>query len=144
MKPTRALSIVRKLVPDVTVVKDATRGLSIEVAKRDQRAQGRRKHKDCALAVACRRTMKLDAVIVSMSRVYLIKNTVATRYEFPPSVAREIVSFDRGGGFGVGTYALNKISHGHKQRRRGGDGGKHTGTRAPARHLTAGVRVALA
>src|SRR6267143_179111 len=100
------LSIVNKFFPKVTKVRDATSNIEIEVTKTDQNIAKKMKHDECAMAVACKRKMHLDGVIMAISTAYLIKDNVATRYKVPISVGREITSFDRGAPFAVGTYKL--------------------------------------
>lgn len=105
--PTHALAVVRKFYPNVNSVVDATESLNIEVTKRDNQTAAVKKHQTCALAVACKRKKKVDGVIISIATAYLIKGDKATRYKVPPSVSREIVSFDRKAGFEMGFYKLN-------------------------------------
>jgi hypothetical protein len=102
-----ALAIVRKHFPKIVEVVDATEPIVIEVTKRDETASKRRDHEVCALAVACKRSEKLDGVIVSVGRAYLVKGTRATRYTMSQHAQREIIAFDRGGGFSAGAYTLN-------------------------------------
>src|SRR5262249_8329569 len=103
--------IVHKFFPNVKRVKDASRPIEIQVTKADSSSKGRKNHKTCAMAAACKRAFHLDGAIVSKRMAYLIRGPVATRYEIPESVAREVVSFDRGGGFAPGTYRLGTPKH---------------------------------
>ena len=148
--PRSALMIVQQYFPDVKKVSDADEAIEIEVTKADNKSAKVRNHNACALAVSCKRSLHLDGVIVSINTAYLIKGTKATRYKLPESVSREIVSFDRDGGFDEGTYKLNpcgKSDHlGERSERptyavstQGKGGGK------PRRfmHRTNGVRAAL-
>ena len=107
----KALSIVQRFYPDVKRVKDASSSLRIEVTTKDTQSPGVKQHKDCALAVACKKMNEVDGAIVSISTAYLIKGDVAIRYRIPVSVAREIVSFDRRGGFEPGEYYLDPKFH---------------------------------
>jgi hypothetical protein len=97
---------VKKFFPNVVVVQDAKKPLHIEVTRRDSNSAAVRNHKGCAMAVAAKRCLNLDGVVISRQRAYLIKGNIATRYSFPESVRKEIVSFDRGGGFDEGVYRL--------------------------------------
>ncbi len=106
-----ALTIVQQFYPDVRHVKDAIRPLRIEVTKEDAESRAVRKHKDCALAVACKKMEMVDGAIISVAAAYLVKGDTAIRYKVPQSVAREIVSFDRSGGFEQGEYWLDKPAH---------------------------------
>jgi len=101
----RALSIVRKYHPDVTTIKDAKRHIDIEVTKEDALGANNKSPSTCALAKALCRTF--DGAIVSVSRAYLIKGKVATRYMVPDSISRELVSFDRHSDFAPGEYTLH-------------------------------------
>ena len=103
-----ALEIVRKFHPEVTTVRDANKDIMISVTSKDVNSSEVKKHKNCALAVACKR--QFDGAIVSLKTTYLIRGTVATRYLTTESASREIVSFDRKGGFSVGDYKLKKPS----------------------------------
>jgi hypothetical protein len=101
-----ALAIVRKYFTKVEEVREATEPIEIEVTAQDSNSAAVRNHESCAMAVACKRTTKADGVIVSMQVAYIIKGKVATRYQLPESVSREIVSFDREAGFAPGHYRL--------------------------------------
>lgn len=102
-----ALAKVRKYFPKVESVEDATQQVHIEVTPRDVSTSKRKAHSECAMAVACKRSLNLDGVIIATSIAYLIKGTEATRYQVPEHLAREVVSFDRGAGFESGEYDLN-------------------------------------
>lgn len=101
-----ALKKVRKYFPNVKSVEDATKPIHVEVTPRDVSTSKRKAHAECAMAVACKRSMNLDGVIIATSRAYLIKGDEATRYNVPETVAREVVSFDRGASFEPGEYDL--------------------------------------
>lgn len=142
-----ALQVVRKFFPQVKTVVDAERNARIEVTGADDKAAKRKSHKTCAMAVACKRKFHLDGVIMSIKTAYLVKGTQARRFTLPPSVAREVVSFDRGGGFEPGDYELSKVSpsvrldrtvkgKGHGPGNRGAGSRKHI-------HRTKGIRVSL-
>ena len=127
---SRALSTVRKYFPNVTRVNDAKAGISVEVTRADERASQRKSHETCAMAVACKRTMKLDGVIISIKTAYMIRGTTATRFKVPERVSREVVSFDRGAGFEPGNYRLEKPimplgSVGNKGTNTPGQSGRH-------------------
>jgi hypothetical protein len=144
-KVPKALYNVRKFFPKVTRVTDAAKGLEIEVTKQDDKVSRRNDHAGCAMAVACKRELKLDGVIISRSVAYLVKGSEATRYDVPERVSREIVSFDRGGGFDPGTYRLKtpaiKIGSSHGS---GGAQKKSNGSLAGRfHHLTNNVRTTL-
>jgi hypothetical protein len=138
-----ALAKVRKFFPNVESVEDATESLKIEVTARDVSTSKRRAHSECAMAVACKRSQNLDGVIIATSTAYLIKGKDATRYNVPESVAREVVSFDRGASFEAGTYHLDvpRTKLGEWK----GKGGQHQtrGTGPKFHHLTANVRAVL-
>lgn len=104
-----ALRVVQKFFPHVTVIQDAVECVEIEVTKRDDKTATKKDHKTCAMAVACKRKLGLDGVLISVNTAYLVKGNIARRYKLPESVAREVVSFDRGGGFAPGQYKLSRV-----------------------------------
>ena len=136
---------LNKHFPGLRHVKDAKGRLVVTVAARDKAAAKKLRHKECALALACRRQFHLDGVLIARSRAYLVKGDTATRYELPMAIQKEIVSFDRGGGFDPGQYALLKPA-----RLLGPGGGGRTRksrsrTAKPRRrHLVGKVRVSIA
>lgn len=103
-----SLGIVKKFFPNVNTVIDGKKSIQVEVTKKDSSSSTVKNHKGCAMAVACKRTFKVDGVIISRNRAYLIKESTAVRYALPASVSREVVSFDRGAGFAEGVYALSR------------------------------------
>lgn len=138
-----AIVMVKKYFPNVVTVRDATRNVAIAVTERDERESQKKAHTSCAMAVACKRVLGLDGVIVSVTKAFLIKGAVAIRYDLPPSVSREVVSFDRGAGFLPGEYALSKPAH-----RLGRKRGTKTDSKAGVRkreyvHMTEGIRTVL-
>lgn len=141
-----AINVIRKFFPKVTTVVDATRSTAIEVTAKDASSRAVKNHTACAMAVACKRKFHLDGVIISRSVAYLVKGKTARRFLVPSSVGRELVSFDRGGGFAPGMYALAPIT---KSMRLGHSRGGPVNTRDRSnhikrfRHLTAKVRASL-
>jgi hypothetical protein len=141
-----ALAIVRHFYPEVTSVKDAKRSIHIEVLPKDTNVATVKNHKECAMAVACKRKLKVDGVIISVSTAYLVKGKNATRFKLGQSVSREITSFDRKAGFAPGEYQLNapakssRIGHGKLTPNR--DHGVR-GAHRKFRHITADVRTNL-
>ncbi len=95
MAGPRALSIVKKYFPKVNRVIDADDRIIVEVTDADSKSKAVRDHNACAMAVACKRKMHADGVIIAVSTAYIVKGKKAIRYKVPESVAREIVSFDR-------------------------------------------------
>jgi hypothetical protein len=140
-----ALEVVRKFFPNVKSVKDATKNARIEVTKADETNSKKKAHKGCAMAVACKRKFHLDGVIISANRAYLVKGTQARRFQLPPSVSREVVSFDRGGGFEPGDYELAKITPTAKLGSNRNKGGGQQGSDKPRKfaHKTGGIRISL-
>lgn len=98
------------------------------------------------MAVACKRKMHADGVIVSMETAYVIKGNKAVRYRVPPSVQREIVSFDREAGFAAGEYMLATTLPCNRLGESEPDRGPHLRTNGKApkfRHMTTGIRTVL-
>jgi hypothetical protein len=141
----RSLQIVKKFFPKVSEVVDATKDVTIEVTKRDQSIAHAREHSSCAMAVACKRALALDGVIISISAAYLVKGEQATRYAVPEQVRREIVAFDRGASFAPGDYRLITPNHPVGKARSPGDNGTHSGNgkATPPKHFTEGIRAVL-
>ncbi len=144
---SHALRIVNKFFPSVTKVTDATEKTMIEVTARDAASKAVKDHGACVMAVACKRKFHLSGVIISRSVAYLIKYNEATRYYLPSSVAKEIVSFDRGAGFEVGTYELSSIPKLNRLGARAGrelDPDRERKDKSKRfRHLTTNVRAVL-
>jgi hypothetical protein len=143
-----ALSSVQKLFPNVTHVVDAKNNRTIEVTKKDTTSATVRSHKACAMAVACKRKLRLDGVMMAVSTAYLISGNTATRYRVPPSVAREITAFDRNAEFEPGEYQLTAIGENERLGKRRGKlpekGGPKSGNLIKRfRHKTGGIRASL-
>lgn len=145
-----ALRNVQKFFPKVTKVVDATRDVEVEVTPSDVSASKKREHAVCAMAVACKRKTHATGVIISRAVAYVIKGRRAERYLVPASVAREIVSFDRGAGFEPGEYKLTKpgrslelgrVHGGHVRENEGQS--SVTSLQKAARHFTANIRTSL-
>lgn len=119
-----ALTVVQKFFPHVTKVVDGTGDKIVEVTSKDAGAAKVKSHDHCAMALACKRSLHLDGAIIALSTAYLVKGKTAKRYRVPPGLRQEIVSFDRGAGFGTGQYRLSEIPHyeklGARQKRKGG------------------------
>lgn len=142
-KGRTTLGIVQKMFPGVTEVVDAVRPRIIEVEQADLRRAEVQNHKSCAMAVACKRKLNLDGVIMARSTAYLIRGRKATRYSVPESITREIISFDRGAAFAPGQYRL--IPPLRKMGEQAGPRSPHTETGSAPRyhHTTSGVRALL-
>lgn len=149
MKPkkigSQALKIVQGFFPQVTSVQDAANGLKAEVTVKDDKNSRLKNHAECAFAVACKRKMHADGVIISVKTAYIIKGKKAIRYRVPESTAREVVSFDRNGGFAPGVYALKAPNRGERLgETNSGDTHNQSNRRKPKfRHQTTGIRTSL-
>lgn len=151
-----ALRNVQKYFPEVTQVEDADKSVILDVTKGDVAKAERRAHKTCAMAVACKRALEADGVIISVKTAYVIKGKKAQRYRLPESVSREIVSYDRDSQFAPGEYHLSKpepstrLGAVRKGRPKGkwgnGNGGSTGGSLLPKHvrvHRTTGIRTVL-
>ena len=137
-----SLNIVQKFFPEVTSVSDSKKTIQVEVIEADSKNAKVKNHQACAMAVACKRAMQADGVIVAMTKAYIIFGKKAIRYALPESVSREVVSFDREAGFAPGIYQMRPPKPTDKLGAvRGGN--HHTGTGKPAKfhHYTIGIRV---
>ena len=78
---------------------------------------------------------------------YLVKGDQATRFKLPESISREIVSFDRGAGFQVGEYHLEKppksMKLGHREPRVEPEDRNRGNGEPKRRHVTNNVRSVL-
>ena len=140
-----ALLTVKAFFPGVEKVVDAKRAAMIEVSAKDATAKGVKNHEACAMAVACKRKFNLDGVIISRSVAYLVKGKQARRFKLPPGTAKEVVSFDRGGGFAPGTYQLSAVGEWAQLGKRQGSNRRTPGNGHPKkfRHITTGIRSVL-
>jgi len=122
---------------------DAEDDLEIEVLKSDVSKSRKNDPANCAAAVASKRILKTD-VEVHLSRTYVKSpdEYAWIRFVTPPSIGREITSFDRSSIFEPGNYTLKAPSAsarlGHRPQRKGIDTG--TGRKRVKYHLTANVR----
>lgn len=104
-------------------VLDAKRPLDLHITSRDCNGGDPKRPETCAAAKAIRREHQVIDCKVHLSRVYVRQNKGNwTRYQTPPALQREIVTFDRGGVFEPGTYTLIPIVPSERARRgkRGG------------------------
>ena len=145
---SHSLTVVQHFFPKVEEVVDAAKPIYVAVTKKDCDHADVRSHKTCALAVACRRSLKADGVIIGLTTSYIIKGKTATRYKLNNSIGREITSFDRKAGFAIGLYSLVPISPANRlgtkraydpiRKAKNGNG------RTPKfKHFTTGVRTQL-
>lgn len=145
-----ALTNVQRFFPKTRFVRDADKNVIIEVTKADVSASARRAHEGCAMAVACKRKLKVDGVIISRSIAYVVKGKKALRYFVPASVAREVVAFDRGASFEPGSYVLrrpdksSRLGHMKGGHNRDNEGRKKHNPEDGPRHVTQNVRTSLA
>jgi hypothetical protein len=140
---SRALAIVQKYFPNVQSVEEADKPIHIEVTKQDSNSAAVRNHEGCAMAVACKRKMKADGVIVSIGTAYIVKGKKAIRYRVPTAVQREIVSFDREAGFAPGDYVLAVFPESQKLGQPKPRGPHKVQGRKIKYHYTTGIRTDL-
>ena len=139
-----SLNIVRKYFPGVGSVRDGDKNIEIEVTEKDNRESTPLSHSVCAFAVACKRSLHADGVLIGMKTAYVIYGKKAVRYRLNESTSREIVSFDRNAGFYSGRYQL--IAPGESVQLGkiyGGQKGGKSDRKVQIRHITANVRTML-
>ena len=83
-----SIHTIQKYFPEVKEVIDATDSIHVEVTRRDEATSKRRKHGECAMAIAAKRCFHADGVIVSVSKAFVIKGDKATRYDLPEAISR--------------------------------------------------------
>jgi hypothetical protein len=137
-----SLAIVRKHFPQVEIVIDGTRPVTIKVNGRDTTSKAIKNPLICAFALSCQRAFRADGVIIGLTSSYIIKGRHALRYKNPESVSREIVSFDRNAGFEEGVYQLSTVEPSRRFGVAVHRGGNLTGKMGKRfRHVTKNVRV---
>jgi len=90
-------------------VVDAKKPVVIHVTKTDVTKGQKAEPEACAMAQACMRELKVARVRINIGRTYILFGKVWHRYKTPASIAREIVSFDRGATFEPGTYRIAPV-----------------------------------
>lgn len=90
-------------------VKDGKKSISIMVTPQDIKRAHVKDPTMCVAALACRRELGCTEARVHIGRTYLRFNGHWDRYITSPNLRTEIVSFDRGGKFTPGEYALLKM-----------------------------------
>lgn len=122
---------------------DATKDLHIEVIKPDVAHARKNDPNKCAAALSIQRIMKAEAE-VHISRTYIKdeKSKVWIRFVTPASISREIISFDRAGGFEPGKYILKAPNNSMKLGRIHSHGSNHdkTGKGRRPHHTTVNIR----
>ena len=105
-------------------VKDAKEDLLLTVTPGDVREASPLDPSNCAIAKACRRQEKLEALI-HITKVYLRNGGKDwIRYIIPHALRGEIIAHDRGGAFMPGNYILRapfnteKIGHRRSSKRK--------------------------
>lgn len=138
-----ALQIVQKFYPEVKTVVDGNSSIIVEVTKRDCESKAVKSHKDCALALACKRHFDIQGVIIAVRVAYLVEKDRAIRYGLGEAIAREITAFDRHGSFAPGEYKLLQPSHKIGDPKSSGSRTKSINkgkTKIVHRHLTSDIR----
>jgi hypothetical protein len=104
-----ALHRINKHFPNVDTVLDQTKHVKIHVTEQDCTGAHKESFSDCALARAAKRELHADGALIGLTYSYIIRGRNALRFKTPPSVQREILSFDRHHDFDIGTYSLSPI-----------------------------------
>ena len=100
-----------QLTIDGMPVVDAEDVLVLEVIKKDIDMRRRRDPECCALAEACKRSLGVTRVIVHRSVMYVSQGDHWVRYWLTEAARSEIQTFDRGGGFSLGSYKVRPPRH---------------------------------
>ena len=137
-----SLRTVQRWFPEVTSIRDAKEPIEIEVTADDERRSKKLNHKECAMAVACKRSFKADGVILSRTIAYVVTGKSAIRFKVPGSVGREVTAFDRGAHFMPGVYQLSKPDR-RLGKVHGGNKPKTGKEPQEFRHITTGIRAVL-
>jgi hypothetical protein len=133
--------------PSVGRLVDGKRNITVEVTQNNCIKAKRKNYLKCALANGCNELPGVTGVVAMRSTIYLIKGDKAERYILPPSVSREITSFDRGAYFAPGLYQLKKPWAGNKLKNKYPPQKTKIvgalGKRGSVRHVTTGIRAIL-
>jgi hypothetical protein len=89
---------------------DAKEPLQLEVTSRDITTAAQKNSKCCAFARACHRSKNVNAAYFFRSTAWLEFDDKLVRYTLPPSMQKEIVSFDRNRSMEPGLYQLSAPS----------------------------------
>ena len=81
--------IVKKFYPNVREVIHAKKPIRIEVTNADVNKSTRRDHSECALAQACKRTLKADGMIIAIKTAYIIKGKKAVKFSMMKSASKK-------------------------------------------------------
>jgi hypothetical protein len=143
-----ALRMLRKYFPKVSSVVDADKGVIVEVTTKDVANSNVKDHTTCALALACTRFFKADGVVIGLTTSYIIKGTMAIRFQNAGTTSREIVSFDRKAGFDTGFYHMTPYCRSSRLDRIRYESDPATPKKTPSgvrafRHYTGNVRTTL-
>jgi hypothetical protein len=141
------LALLLKKFPQVKMIADALEPVQFTVTARDRRNAKAWDGFDCAAARGCVRDFKADGALILLSNSYLVFGEKAIRFMTPPTVAREVVTFDRHEDFATGTYRLSAVTpssrfgeHGRKHHKSRKTGTKKQRALVVARHHTTRVR----
>jgi hypothetical protein len=130
---------------------DANKPIIVDVTPADCAKSTAKNSKECAFAHAVVRVYKKQGVIATYffrTTAWLEYDDKLVRYSLPPSAQKEIVAFDRGGGFAPGKYQLSKVcksnTHAEIQKRSKKRRGRHQPGNGKIKrryvHRTEGVR----
>jgi hypothetical protein len=99
---------------------DAVKPLAVEVTAQDIKLAKAKNSKECALSRAVKRNMPVKAAYFLRTIAWLEFKNKMVRYRLPPSIQKEIVSFDRNKMMSTGEYVLSPVSptQAHKPRSR--------------------------
>jgi hypothetical protein len=87
-------------------VKDAEKPLVLKIAKADVYDSTPGDPANCAVAIACKRLIGADEVMIYKTIAYVRKGNNWTRYVVPDNIQGEIRAFDRGAEFVPAEYTL--------------------------------------
>lgn len=128
---------------------DAKSNLLVTLNQTDITNSKRKNSKNCAFACAVKRQVHgVKRAYFFRSSAWLEYEGKLVRYQLPPSVQKEIVSFDRNGLTETGVYHLSAVCKGdtieERKARRVNDPGGHTpkgkGKKKEPRHITTNIR----
>jgi hypothetical protein len=101
---------------------DAKRALDVKITAADCKGAVPHNQTKCAIARALKRSGAKEAYVLRTT-AWIDDGDHLVRYALPPSLQKEVVSFDRSGDFRPGSYALSPAPN--AKRNRAQRAGKH-------------------
>ena len=117
-------------------VVDATKALVVQLSAVDIKQAKSKNSKECAFARACRKQKGVKAAYFFRTAAYLEYENRLVRYLLPPSVQKEVVSFDRAHVMAPGEYQISPPLKGSTM-----ENVRKRGMKRPGRHQPGSTKI---